>query len=365
MNCLSLLNEAAALGGYTISGGTGQDVINKARGLRRINVVKADIVSRFAGKWPANYREGWLPLVPLYNTGTANFTQGSRLVTGNGTAWITSMKGSKMLGGDVAYYKIASVTDATDLQLTQPYQGTSITVQTYQIWKDEYRIYPDALSIGGFLDYNISEKMDEAWVSNMKQSYPFTTWVEEPTVYTVLGRDYLTATYSVGTLSGSINTNILTGSGTAWLSNIEPGFQITINTLVYTVRRVNSDTEIEIYQLLAGTIVASTTYSAVGKNALIVRFRNPTNQRVVSYWYYSKDVPFVNDNDEDWIAELFPRVLVNGLSYFDYIDKNDVSRAFNSQQVFENSIKDMKVAIENSYTGIRTLGIYVPPEARM
>jgi hypothetical protein len=361
------MSEAAALAGYSISATTGSDPANKTRAQRRLNMIKADIISRYGGKWTANYREGWVALSALYNTGTVTFTQNSNTVTGSGTVWTTSMKGQKRLGGDQAYYKIASVQSATSLTLTQPYQGPTIASQVYQIWQDEYRLYPEAWAVGGFIDYALPARMTEAWSPNMKDSYPFPTNVEEPTVYTVLHKEGLTSTVSSGTVSGSLNNNVLTGNGTLWLSGtvpIEPGFEITIGSNTYHVKRVNSDTELETYQQFAVVINSGTSYTAKGKNSIVVRFRKPTNQRIVHYWYYGKDYPFVNDNDEDWIAEQFPRVIVNGMSYFDYIDKNDVARGFNAQQVYEDSIKNMKVATEAAYTGIRTLGIYVPPEAR-
>src|SRR5229473_3172663 len=96
--------EAAALAGYNISGAIGQDLINKIRAQRRVNMIKADIISRYGGKWDANYREGWLELNPL--SGNMNY------------------QGAKILMPDGAYYKIASVVSDTQLVLTHPYQGT-------------------------------------------------------------------------------------------------------------------------------------------------------------------------------------------------------------------------------------------------
>lgn len=360
---LNLMSEAAALAGYTI-GSTGQDATNKTRAQRRVNLIKADIISRYGGHWPSNYREGWLALVPLYTTGTALFTNASRNVSGSGTTWTQSFKGMKIKGPDGAYYKIASVVDGTNLILTQPFQGTTASGASYQIWQDEYPLFPEALSIGGFLDYELQGIASEAWPRNMKDSFPVPTSSDLPSVFTTIGRKSLSATYSTGTISGTINTNILTGVGTAWLANLQPGYEIIVGTYTYHVRAVNSDTEIEIYQLLVVTVAALTSYVSRGKNALIIRFKGPTTQRIVHYWYWAKDYPFANDSDEDWIAEMFPRVIVDGMTYYDYLDKNDVPRAFNSRQIFENSIKDMKVAVDNAYTGVRTLGYDIPPAAR-
>lgn len=327
-------------------------------------MVKADLISRFGGKWEANYREGWLPLVALYTTGTATFTLDSRTVTGSGTVWTSAMKGRKILGPDGAYYKIASVTNGTTLIVTQPYQGTTTSGASYQIWKDEYRLYPEVLSLGGFVDYGFPSVTNEAWPRNMKASFPKPVSTGLASVHAVIGREPLTSSYSTGTVSGSAGSCILTGAGTSWLDNIEPGFEITVGAYTYHVKRVNSDTEIELYQKLVVAVAALSTYTSVGKNALIVRFQQPTSQSIVSYWYWAKDYPFVNDADEDWIAEMFPKVLINGLTYFDYVDKKDTMRADRASMAYELSIKDMKVAVDNAYSGVRTLGYDIPDSAR-
>jgi hypothetical protein len=362
MNLLDLATECGALGGYTI-GATGQDATNKTRSVRRIKAIKADIISRYGGKWDANLREGWLPIVPLYNTGTATFTLASRTVTGSGTTWTTAMKGRKITGPDGAAYKIASVASTTSLVITQPYQGPTSSGATYQIWKDEYRLYPEVLTLGNFTNYYLPSTTREAWAREMKDSFPNEKSNQEPGVHQVVTREKFTAIYSTGTVSGTINTNVITGVGTSWLDNVEPGFEITIGSYTYHVLRVNSDTEIELYQLLVATATTA-TYSTVGKNSLVVRFNSPATQRVLSYWYWAKDYPFVNDNDEDWIAEAYPRVLIDGMAYFDYLDKNDVPRAMNSRAVYESSIKDMKVAVDSAYGGVRTLPMYLPDAAR-
>ena len=361
MTCLDLMKEIAQLAGYTITGSSGADPANKIRALRRLNSIKSDVISRYGGRWPSNYREGWLPLVPLYTDGTVSIVNGSRDVVGTNTVWDSTMAGSKLLIG-AAYYKIATVVDTTNLILTQPFQGTTDSASTYQIWKDEYLVYPEVLSIGGFLDYQYQATMTEAWPRNMKDSYPYPTSAELPIVYTVIGRKN-DVSYATGTVSGSVNSNTLVGSGTSWLANIKPGYEIILGSYIYHVRSVESDTSLTLYQNLAATVSGS-SYSAKGKNCLNVRFRSPTSQRIVHYWYWAKDYPFVNDNDEDWIAEVYSEVLLSGAVNKDYLDKNDVARASLSKQVYEDNIKNMKVSEDNAMTGVRTLGYNIPPEAR-
>lgn len=363
MNALTLMQEIAALAGYSISGSSGADPTNKSRALRRLNLVKSDIISRYGGKWPSNYREGWLALVPLYTTGTITVTNGSRAVVGSGTSWTSVYENSKILLPDGAYYQIASVTDTTNIVLSQPYQGTSFSSSVYQIWKDEYTLHPEVLTLGGFVDYGLPSVATEAFPRDMKDSYPLPTWAEEPTVYTNIGRTRLSTSYAVGTVTGSINDNYLVGVSTAWMENVEPGYEITIGSYTYHIKRILSDTSIELYQRLV-VAASGSSYTAKGKNALTVRFRNPTTQRIVHYWYWAKDYPMLNDNDEDWVCEIYPEVIQQGAVVKDYLDKNDVARANMSKMTYENAIKDMRVSEDSSMMGTRTLGYNVPKEAR-
>lgn len=361
MNLLSILSDIAAQAGYTI-GTTGTDAANKQRALRRFAAVKSDIISRFGGKWSPNYREAWLPLAPIEASGTSAFTLDSRNVTGTSTAYTSAMKGRKIKGPDGAYYKIASVSSATALVLTQPYQGASASTNTY-IWKDEYVLNPEVLTLGGFTNYETPGSMQEAWARDMKASYSNPSYTAVPDLYTVLGRETTVTQYTTGTLSASINTNTWTGVGTAWLSNIEPGALLTVGAYTYTVRRVNSDTELETYQL-AMTAVSGSNYTATIKNQMVIRFKLPTTQRIVSYWYYAKDAALFNDNDEDWICEQFPKVIIDGVLKYDYADKADSVRLDRATMAYEDAIKSMHVALESAYTGPSTIGYYLPDSAR-
>lgn len=74
-----------------------------------------------------------------YSTGTiTTLAVGTTTVTGTGTTWTAGMVGQYLRitstdaanQGDMAWYEITSVTSNTVLELTKPYQGTSIAVGT-------------------------------------------------------------------------------------------------------------------------------------------------------------------------------------------------------------------------------------------
>lgn len=365
MNAIDLLKEIGTLAGYNVTGTDSQAVANKARALRRLNQVKHDIHSRYSGRWQGHYREGWLPLVPIYSTGTVAVTQASRTITGDSTSWTSAMAGRKFLGPDNRYYKIASVASTTSLILTEPYQGDTVASGgVYQIWKDEYTLYPDVFSVVDFINYDLKEQIVEDFSKHSRITAPHPTNVESPQSFTVLGRHPGSSAYSTGTVSGSINTKTLTGAGTSWLGNIYPGYAITVGGYTYHVYSVDSDTQITLYQNLVAAVSALTTYTAKGSNCLVIRFKYPTAQSMVSYGYYSKMYPVLCDYDEDWLMELYPHLILDGIMKYDFLDKNDPVRASQAAQLFENSIKNAQVSDQSSFGGTYVVGLDIPNHAR-
>lgn len=84
-----------------------------------------------------------LRITPVYNTGSVSVTDGSTIVTGNGTNWDTSWHNRKILiSGDATDKEIASVDNPTQITLRYPYTTTA-TVTTglgYQVYQDQYPI---------------------------------------------------------------------------------------------------------------------------------------------------------------------------------------------------------------------------------
>ena len=368
MNLITLAKEVAALAGYSITGTDNQSVNDKARALRRINGIRSDIVSRFSGRWAGQYKEAWLPLVPVYADGTVDLTQGSRTVTGTTTAFTSAMVGRKLIGPDSSYYKIIAVASGTSLTLSEPYQGATVLGAVYQIWKDEYTLYPDAFSIIDFINYIEPSQMVEFTNKYSRYLFPRATTNETPRLWTLVGRKQNLPSYSTGTISGTVNTRTITGSGTTWFDNVQPGYEIMVTvgatTYCYHVLSVDSNTQITTVEDIAATINAATSYVSRGRNALIVRFLAPSSQTIVNYSYYSKVYPLVNDYDEDWLLELYPHLVIQGVQKWDYMDKNDPMRAGQAVQMYEDAIHNAHVADAGQFGGTSTVGLNIPTIAR-
>ncbi len=363
MRAIDLLKEVAALASYSVDGTDSQSVLNKARALRRINIIRSYIVSKISGKWQSQYREGWLALVPVYGTGTVALTQGSRTVTGTGTVFTAAMVGRQFLGPDSAYYLIIARNSDTEIVLSEPYQGATVTSGgAYQIWKSDYRLNPEVLSVLDFINYGEPLQMQETFPKKARSDNPRASANESPRSFVILGREDATD-YSTGTVSGTINTNTLTGTLTSWLGNIEPGWTISIGSYYYTVRKVNSDTSITLYQKLV-VAPSGSTYTASGRNCMLVRFLKPASQQIVNYAYFAKVAPLVNDSDEDWISEMWPELIAMGTSKYDFIDKHDPVQAREAALMFDNAIRDAHAADSGQFGGSTVVGLDIPDHAR-
>lgn len=364
MKLLDLAKEVAALAGYSITGTDTQSVSDKARALRRVNLARNKVAAHFSGRWASLYREGWLPLVPVYSTGTIAVTQGNRTVTGSGTTWTAAMVGRKLLCPNNEYYKIASFVSTTSLLLTEPYQGTTVSSGgIYQIWKDEYVLYPEVYSIVDFVNYIDPIQMSEDTNKHGSLIYPRSTTNASPTCFSVIGRQRVVVAYSTGTVSISAGSRTLTGVGTAWFDNVQPGFEMTIGSYTYHVDTVDSDTQVTLHEY-AVVLASAATYSATGRNALKVRFLQPSSQTIVGYGYYSKVYPLVNDSDEDWLIELYPHLIINEVTINDHIDKKDPNTVSLAMRLFQNDLSDAHMSDASQYGGVSVVGLDIPGVAR-
>lgn len=69
-----------------------------------------------------------------YSTGTVTVTNGSKTVTGSGTTWNTLVDAGMMMQlGNGRLYVVASVTDATHLELRDAYEGSGAAGQSYTL----------------------------------------------------------------------------------------------------------------------------------------------------------------------------------------------------------------------------------------
>ncbi len=83
-----------------------------------------------------NYKEktDYVTTTIAYSTGTVSITKGTTTVTGVGTTWTAAMAGRLMqFSGSEPWYRIASITDTTHLEIDDDYIGTTVAAGSYEI----------------------------------------------------------------------------------------------------------------------------------------------------------------------------------------------------------------------------------------
>ena len=113
----------------------------------KINTYYQRIAFKKHYRWSGETRPLILP--EKYNTGTIDATNGSNIISGTDTVWTAfDHRYKKMkIEGRPNPFKIIRVAGNTELTLDAPYVGDDDTGLTYEIYQDEFGLFPDLLNI--------------------------------------------------------------------------------------------------------------------------------------------------------------------------------------------------------------------------
>lgn len=282
-----------------------------------------------------------------YTTGTVSITNSSTAVAGTLTVWTSAMAGRKIrFNGENAYYRIKSITGGTNLVLEQPYQGTTDTDATYAIYQDEYRLAPDVDKYKILRQAQNGVTLFSYHPTAFDEIYPMPNSFADPIGEIMEGT--LLDIYSTGTLSGSANSTTLTGSGTSWTSveGLDRMSRIRIGTSVYTVKSVDSDTQITLYEKLSVNVAASTTYEITLNNLRLQLYQIPNAQRVIYYRYFRIPAILANDYDLPDMPFGFHHLLIYGSLSMILMQKGDINKAQQEAETrFVEGLMQMKLKI--------------------
>lgn len=285
--------------------------------------------------------EGIITTVAPYETGTIAMTNGSASIVGTDTVWASSMVGRKIrFNGENAYYRIKTVTDATHIVLETVYQGTTDTDATYSIYKDEYRLPADCDVYKVMRQIENSQSLTGLSATAFDILEPTPQATGSPLFEILLGTKL--DTYATGTISGTVNTSTITGASTEWLSveGLGRGSKITIGNYVYTVKSVDTDTQITIYESQSVTSAALTTYSILLDNYIVQFFTIPDSVENIYFRYQRITYPVINDYDIPDLPDKYHWILIHAGLIWAWLTK-DKERSDMEQVIFESALKQM------------------------
>lgn len=302
--------------------------------------------------WPyyLDFKNGVITTNDDYVTGTIDVTNGSTAVTGNSTVWTSAMVDRKIrVSSERPYYRIASInTGAQTLVLDRAYQGDTGTAQGYAIFQDEYRLNPDVDKYKSFRQIQNGIMMLDLFPKNFDEIYVTPTVYADPFYAMDVGNDI--EIYSTGTLSATGTT--ITGAGSpAWTSveGLGKGSKIRIGTAAagtwYTVRSVDSATQITTYETFPSTVAAGTTYEIPLNNIIVQLYPIPNASRHLYYRYFRIPTPLANDPDLPDMPYDYHHVLIWGALSELWSQKGDQVKADQYELRFINGLNQMKLKI--------------------
>lgn len=296
--------------------------------------------------WPYYIQDkGIIETVANYTTGTIAITSGTKAVVGTDTVWTSAMEGRKIRVNDNnPFYRIKTVTDATNIILEENYQGDDVTVATYNIYKDEYRLKPDVDKYKLLRQAENNVSIFSLHPSRFDERFPMPQNYADPNYEVMEGT--LLDVYTTGTVTAT--AKVITGSATALWTTVEGLGRLSVIRIgnnTYHVKSVDSATKITTYETVIA-ITAAKAYEITLNNLRVQLFHIPDSQRLIYYRYFRIPTPLANDYDLPDMPHAFHWVLIYGALSIVLMQKGDINKAqVEAEARFINGLDQMKLKI--------------------
>lgn len=307
---------------------------------RKINESYKEIARIF--KWEHLKRSGELVIRANYSTGTVTITKDSRTITGSGTTWTASMVGRYFQSSASGnWYRIIRFVSATELTLQSQVLESSGSGLTYTICQRIYYLPSDVRTVklmGKWIAPGEIEARSENYLQDLTQNI-FTTG--EPEDFAPYGADPFESSYTQGTVTLTVDNNLMVGIGTAWFDNVEAGDIVNVSGKVFRVKRVESDTRIVL--LNYSTISVPVATYSIEKDVRVGFSFYPSAgaDYIIPYSYYKRAFDMVNDKDRPELPEDFDIAIIDGAEASRMRDLDD-AKWIQKQLEFTARIKDLR-----------------------
>lgn len=295
--------------------------------------------------WPYYIQDkGVIETIAPYETGTITVTNGSKTITGSGTTFTSAMAGRKIrVAGGNAYYRIAAFVSTTEITLEYNYPGSTASAQTYKIYKDEFRLNADVDKYKLLRQSQNSIILFDTHPTNFDSSFPMPNSYSAPIKSIMVGTKL--DVYTTGSVSATGTT--ITGSSTSWTSAEGLGrmSKIRIGNNVYTVKSVDSDTQITTYETVA-TVAAGTSYEITLNNLVVQLYNIPDSAKLLYYRYFRLPVILANNYDIPDMPHNWHWLLMYGGLSIILMQKGDINKSqIEAEARFIDGLNMMKLKI--------------------
>lgn len=305
-----------------------------------------DRISSAWESWPHLMDRSFFTTVAPHEDGTIDVTNGSATITGTSSNFTAAMVDRKIsVDSEDAFYRIKAFVSSTEVTLEVPYGGTTATGSSYKIFQDEYRLAPDCDRHKVLRHVEDSVALMSVGASVFDIIIPSATNDGTPNFDILSGTQE--DTYETGTVSMSTNGTTITGaSSPAWTSvqGLGRGSRIIIGSQVFTVKTVDSDTQLTTYEASTVGIAGGTAYKILLNNLIVQLYQVPDAVENIYYRYQRYPFPLVSDTDQPDMPILWNWLLIEGTLALMWKVK-DKLEADKHELRFRAGLEDMKRAM--------------------
>ena len=304
--------------------------------------------------WEYRKRTGQVVLIPNYTTGNCSVTRwdgtsgaenAAKTVAFSGATLTDNMRGRFLQVGSSSYWHKIVYREGNTLYLDTPIvdvpTGSGLS---FVIWKQFYYIKSDADVVLDFDRWG-TERLGYRSDAELTDQISNLATTGAPYLFSPYGIDpYEDIEYTTGTITVTSNSNLVSGTNTAWLSSgVDTGDILQIGSVDYYIKRVETDTRIILFNTIEESVPADSTYSIRKNNPLGFRFYNPSDDyRILPYSYLSKGYPLIHPADDriQLPREFIPAIISRAV-YFRMKDVDD-SRWGTMLQIYEAEMTGLR-----------------------
>lgn len=327
-----------------------KDANTRAQSIEYINFSLSEVWR--ASNWEFRKKNAQFVLEPAYDTGTASTTtfdgtneNAARTVTLS-VALPFDVKGRYFTPKNGSAYKIVTGNAGSlTLFLGAPVIDTDAVPAEFKIWRKFYYLRSDvdivldvrSLDGSGSLKYASSSKLSNS-IGNLGD-------FGAPYTFSVYGIDpYDDVSYETGTVSITENGNTVTGTGTSFVGNVDAGDIFTVGGIRYTVKRVESNTQLILNNYVKNEIAAGSSYSSKKKDVLgLPFFYNADSYKVIEYEYLTRSYDLLNEDYDDLNLDRdYIDAIVLGAQAM-WLDTKDYSKYIQTVNLYQAKLNGLKL----------------------
>lgn len=313
---------------------TDSEVLEKVKA--SLNFSKIEVSKSY--HWKELERPSELLVLPYYKTGSATITQESRTVTLTGGATVSADFTGRFFKPDngTRWYLIRYADVANNQIILESPIIEDSSSTAYRIWKKFYRIPTDVRVV-----------------------LPDVTQPGFPIPFEIKSYNLAAGRYNTGTITITENSNVFTGTGTAFLDNIFPGDTLVIEGKIFHVKTVDMDTRGALANVSDITLTASYYIESEAPVQAFTESVLEDERNILPYTYIRHLYKMVHDNDSTELSTKFDRTFID-IAKAEYLRMTNSEKWVSEMQLGLGRLEKLKLDSELTRPAYKQFKSHIP-----